>query len=214
MRHIVGNKRGFDHMQNSAPKPLKRRKLTLLPHSATIYQTDADPVTDILPPAWAVNRLPSLGAGFTDLTSYPNLIAADKTRYIELLDVESKYQYLFLRPRRFGKSTFLQMLSRYYDKRFEKNFPNTFGCLYIGQHPTIYASSLLVLCFDFSKIEVSQSGDETKQNLHHYIHVVLEEFLEMNHQFLPNFEQGKLLDKTSSLRSLNNILVCYILLIR
>jgi len=52
---------------------------------------------------------------------------------------------MFLRPRRFGKSTFLQMLSSHYNKMLQPNFANNF---YIGKHPTEAASSLLILCFN------------------------------------------------------------------
>jgi len=62
------------------------------------------------------NYLLSVGAGFPHLATYPHLIAADKTPYIEILDRKPKYQYSYLRPRRFGKSTFLQMLESYYDQ--------------------------------------------------------------------------------------------------
>lgn len=159
------------------------------------------------PPA---NHLPSGGAGFADLTTYPNIIAADKTRYIELLDAAPKYQYLFLRPRRFGKSTFLQTLSSYYDKRLQSKFDDIFGCLYIGKNPTEAASSLLVLCFDFSQITVTTSLEEAKESFHRVINNDLRDFLMNNQRCLLPFDADVLLDRASGDTSLRNVLVRYL----
>jgi len=44
-------------------------------------------------------------------------VYVDKTRYIEMLENENnKYQFFF-RPRKFGKSLFLSVLTNYYDIR-------------------------------------------------------------------------------------------------
>jgi hypothetical protein len=83
---------------------------------------------------------------------FPNLIAAEQTRYIERLDRHPKYEFLFLRPQRWGKSTFLKTLANYYDKSKRNLFDHLFRDLYIGMCPTPSRSSLLVLCFDFSSI--------------------------------------------------------------
>jgi len=205
--HNLGNKRHFSQILEFAPQPLKRRKLKLLADSTTIYQTQTDPPSATQPPG--PPQLPSFGAGFRHLTTYPNIIAADKTRYIEMLDMDSSYQYLFLRPRRFGKSTFLQTLSSYYDKSLQEKFADTFAYLYIGQHPTEAASSLLVLCFDFSEIG-SASLEETKQLFHDYINSVLRDFLATNSRFLNDFKENELLIEAQAQRSLTNVLVRYI----
>ena len=206
--HNVGNKRGFGETLRSTPEPFKRRKLKLL--SETIFLADPDPVdhpttmTATLPE----KTLPTTGGGFKDFTTYPNLIAADKTRYIELLDAQSKYQYLFLRPRRFGKSTFLQTLSTYYDKRLKSSFLDIFGCLYIGRHPTQGANRYLVLCFDFSQLHMSGGFNQATEHYYHsYINSVLSDFLNDNSSFLQPFERDKLLDMDNSALSLRKVLV-------
>ena len=162
----AGYKRSFSQMLESTPEPVKRRKLKKIANSETIYLTEPA-ITDQLSA-----RLPSIGAGFMDLITYFNLIAADKTPYIEMLNAHEKYQYLFLWPRQFGKSVFLQTLASYYDKRLEANFDENFGCLYIGQHRTEATSKYLILCFDFSRIEVSDS-DRMERSFHGYMHGVL-----------------------------------------
>jgi len=44
---------------------------------------------------------------------------------------------IVFRPRRFGKSLFVSMLSHYYDRSGAENFDELFGDLYIGQNPRL-----------------------------------------------------------------------------
>ncbi|KAF8536803.1 hypothetical protein BDD12DRAFT_807480 [Trichophaea hybrida] len=73
---------------------------------------------------------------FTSYVSWPDTLFVDKTRYIELLDQSGVYSNMFLRPRRFGKSTFLNMLCAYYDVATAAEFNDIFGGLYISKNPT------------------------------------------------------------------------------
>ena len=45
----------------------------------------------------------------------------DKTKYIPLLEEYGNFLYL-IRPRRFGKSLFLNMLDFYYNKKYDSEF--------------------------------------------------------------------------------------------
>jgi hypothetical protein len=156
--------------------------------------------------------LPTCGGGFRAFTEDPKIIAADKTSYIEELDKEPRYQYLFLRPRRFGKSTFLQTLSRYYDKAKAGQFEDTFRDFYIGAHRTADASSLLVLCFDLSRISVLDTMEQMRVQFHSHISSTLKRFLLTNSQLLQPFDSKKLLDEADGAKSLKNVLVREILL--
>jgi len=79
----------------------------------------------------------------------------DRTQFIEKLEKwYSKYP-IFLRPRRFGKSLFISLLHYYYGVEHKEKFQNLFGNLYIGQHPTDYANTYLVLRFEFSRIDTA-----------------------------------------------------------
>ena len=83
-------------------------------------------------------------------------IYVDRTAYIR--DVERLGDVLvFLRPRRFGKSLWLQTLANYYDLRRKGEFDELFGGLDIAREPTALRNSYFVLQWNFST--VSASGD-------------------------------------------------------
>ncbi|MEM7134087.1 MAG: AAA family ATPase [Chloroflexota bacterium] len=74
----------------------------------------------------------------------------DKTEYIAKL--EKIKNPIFLRPRRFGKSTFCSLLWHYYDRGFADRFEELFGHTWIGQNPTGQQGQHIVLFFNFSTI--------------------------------------------------------------
>lgn len=87
---------------------------------------------------------------------------ADKTPFLPLLEShEDGYGYLlFLRPRRFGKSTLLSMFEHYYDQSRKERFDELFRGLWIHEHPTPEQGAYLVLSLDFSSVNAS-GGQET-----------------------------------------------------
>lgn len=91
--------------------------------------------------------------GMTNFTAIirDNYYYVDKTRYIK--EIENVARFFFIvRPRRFGKSLFLNMLSKYYDRYETENFEELFGGLYIGSHPTENRNKYLVMKLNFSTI--------------------------------------------------------------
>jgi len=80
-----------------------------------------------------------------------NYYYVDKTRFIE--SVEAAPPFLFLiRPRRFGKSLWLNTMMTYYDVNEAPNFDRLFGETYIGQHSTEEKNNYLILNFNFSGV--------------------------------------------------------------
>lgn len=65
-------------------------------------------------------------------------VYVDKTRYIELLENNNDKSVHILRPRRFGKSLFISMLSCYYDISEKDNFDLIFKNTYIHQQKILY----------------------------------------------------------------------------
>ncbi len=85
-----------------------------------------------------------------------NYVYIDKTKYIKELELcDSKYP-IMLRPRRFGKTMFINTLKAYYDLAAGQNFETNFNGTWIYAHRTSLASSFYVLNFDFSG---NASGD-------------------------------------------------------
>jgi hypothetical protein len=99
-----------------------------------------------------------------------------------MLEKEANRNQLFIRPRKFGKSLFLNTLMCYYDINEAINFDKLFGNLYIGKHPTPQKNAYAVIKFDFSGLDTNSEEGFTKtfservqstiQNfLERYIHV-------------------------------------------
>ena len=75
----------------------------------------------------------------------------DKSAYIRTLELCGSFLF-FVRPRRFGKSLFLNMLRCYYDLAEKDNFDALFGDLDIGKAPTENRNRYQVLALDFSQV--------------------------------------------------------------
>ncbi|WP_455621899.1 ATP-binding protein [Parabacteroides sp.] len=91
--------------------------------------------------------------GMTDFKTIrtANYYYVDKTRY--MAEVERSARFFFLiRPRRFGKSLFLNVMRWYYDINRKDRFEELFGDLYIGSHPTPERGQYLVLDFNFAGV--------------------------------------------------------------
>jgi Predicted AAA-ATPase/PD-(D/E)XK nuclease superfamily len=83
---------------------------------------------------------------------------ADKTPFLPVL--EEGYRYVvFLRPRRFGKSTLVSMLEHYYDVGRRDRWDALFGGLWVHEHPTPEQGAYLVLTLDFSSVATDR-GEE------------------------------------------------------
>ncbi len=80
-----------------------------------------------------------------------NFYYVDKTRFIEQVEMVPPFLFL-IRPRRFGKSLWLNLMKAYYDINLAGRFDELFGQMYIGQHPTLERNSYLILSFNFSSV--------------------------------------------------------------
>lgn len=91
--------------------------------------------------------------GITDFDriQQENYYYVDKTMFIERIERQPPYLFV-IRPRRFGKSLTLSMLTSYYDISYAGRFEELFGHLYIGKHPTRLHNKFLILRFNFSEV--------------------------------------------------------------
>ncbi len=76
----------------------------------------------------------------------------DKTAFIRRMEVRDSFVF-FVRPRRMGKSLFVETLRCYYDVNEKANFQKLFGGLDIGENPTENANKYQVLALDFSLVD-------------------------------------------------------------
>jgi len=89
-----------------------------------------------------------------------NYYYLDKTRYIPLLEDVGSFLF-FIRPRRFGKSSFLSLLESYYDIYYKDQFQELFSGTWIDTQPTPEQGQYLVLSFNFSQVELTKEKLET-----------------------------------------------------
>ena len=111
-----------------------------------------------------------------------NYFYVDKTRFIPEIEAANRY-FFFIRPRRFGKSLLMNMLSSYYDVRKKDLFDCLFGDLWIGQHPTEDRNKYLVLSLDFSMI--SGGLDQYEESMNNYCRRWFYNFVEKYADLLP-----------------------------
>src|SRR5574344_3044170 len=96
-----------------------------------------------------VKGIPYGVASFTEIITQ-NFYFVDKSMYFPELEDTAKYLFL-IRPRRFGKSVFLSMMSAHYDVNMEDEVDTLFGNLWIGRHPTKLKHGCQVMYLHFSK---------------------------------------------------------------
>ena len=119
-----------------------------------------------------------------------NFYYVDKTMYIRKLEEAGNFLFL-IRPRRFGKSLFLNMLCAYYDREEQGDFDTLFDGLYVKEHPTAERGMYQVLRFDFSQT----SGGRTSlyERVNSYCNIVMDGFLDRYAHLYPAgyAEKGK-----------------------
>jgi hypothetical protein len=114
---------------------------------------------------------------------------------------------MFLRPRRWGKSTFLNMLATYYDVKKKDSFQEIFDGLYIGSAPTKSRNSHLILHFDFSTITSIGSFEEIRRSVFDNISWSLRQLLLEYQDILGNGSPEEYITPNEIATSLRNVLV-------
>ena len=110
-------------------------------------------------------RIPYGTSNFSDIRR-GGYFYADKTPFLPQLEsAEAGFRYLiFLRPRRFGKSTLLSMLEHYYDLHRAAEFDELFGGLWVHDHPTPERGQYLVLSLDFSPVNTDGNAADIRRS--------------------------------------------------
>ena len=126
-----------------------------------------------------LKRIPYGVSNFVDIIQR-NQYYVDKTMYIPKLEDETDSLF-FIRPRRFGKSLFLNMLRAYYDVNMSDRFQELFGNLWIGSNPTELQGKFQVLYLDFSQI--GGSIENLEENFNAYCNICLNDFMDNYKRF-------------------------------
>ena len=101
-----------------------------------------------------LKELPDSNSRFLSIRT-EDLVYIDKTRFIENYENLKKSVSLLLRPRRFGKTLFTEILFYYYDVASKELSEKLFKGTYIHDNPTSLKSSFAVLRFDFSGFQTN-----------------------------------------------------------
>ena len=131
-----------------------------------------------------------------------NKYLVDKTMYFERMERAGNFLFL-VRPRRFGKSLFLNMLEAYYDINEKDNFQELFQGMYVADHPTEYHNSFQVLHLDFSR--VGSDVDRLRENFDLYMEVRCDSFAKAYARFYPDTFADELKQIKSGEQKLNFI---------
>ena len=126
----------------------------------------------------------------------------DKTMYIPKMENWASYLF-FMRPRRFGKSLFADMLQAYYDIEAKDKFDELFGNLWIGSHPTENANRYQVLRFDFSKTVAPL--DKLYETFNQYCCNEIDNFIHKYRNYYEDFIFNKVLSTNTAGAKLNII---------
>ena len=118
-------------------------------------------------------------SNFKKIRTQKNYLYIDKTRFIEVLENRSEDFFIFLRPRRFGKSLFLSTLWHYYDERFSNEFESIFKGTYIYDNKTPLQGKFKVLFLSFAGIEVERGLEVTLRGFNNSVKFNL--FSYLNH---------------------------------
>ncbi|WP_406041361.1 AAA family ATPase [Succinimonas sp.] len=136
-----------------------------------------------------------------------NYAFVDKTRFLEVYENSKTKVSMFLRPRRFGKTMFTELLRYYYDIALKEEADRLFKDKYIASHPTPLKNSYYVLKFDFSGIGSNGSFNDIMDDFRKKVINGIADFLLRYPVFLLSEIRQKVSD--SNLNDLHNAIIRY-----
>ena len=131
-----------------------------------------------------------------------NKYLVDKSMYFERMERAGNFLFL-VRPRRFGKSLFLNILEAYYDINEKDNFQELFKGMYAAEHPTEYRNKYQVLHLDFSC--VGSDIDNLSSNFNNYLTGQCESFIRKYAYLYPKGCEDEVLRGKTGIDMLNRL---------
>lgn len=122
----------------------------------------------------------------------------DKTPYLPLLENMDENHLIFLRPRRFGKSTLISTLMNYYDVNTADQFDELFRGLWIYENPTPKKNQYLILRFDFSPVDSTGNEAEIRTSFAMQIKAAVKLFIARYREIAPELIAAEALAHSST----------------
>ena len=122
-----------------------------------------------------------------------NYFYVDKTPFLPHIEATSEKHVIFLRPRRFGKSTLIRTLELYYDINQAARFDELFGGLWIHEHPTPNRNKYLVLRLDLSPVDTTGNINAICRSFAFQISAALSGFAHRYEKLVPTLAPFKAL---------------------
>ena len=148
-----------------------------------------------------LKRIPYGISSFKQVRS-ENKYLVDKTMFFEKMERAGNFLFL-VRPRRFGKSLFLNMLEAYYDINEKDNFEKLFHGLYVADHPTEYRNRYQMLHLDFS--QVGSDVENLRANFSDYLTNCCVTFIKKYASFYPQDLSEEVLCGKNGMDMLNRL---------
>ncbi|ETR68850.1 MAG: hypothetical protein OMM_10116, partial [Candidatus Magnetoglobus multicellularis str. Araruama] len=123
-----------------------------------------------------MKNIPYGNANFQSIRD-KNQLYIDRTQFIRTIEKMDIDRGLFIRPRRFGKSLWLNVMTHYYDIKQKDHFANLFGDLDIGKDPTPQHNQYIVINWNFSRMSSRGTVDQIETNMNNTLNNMLEEHL-------------------------------------
>ncbi|MEA1973974.1 MAG: AAA family ATPase, partial [Bacillota bacterium] len=123
-----------------------------------------------------MKKIPYGVANFKNIID-SNMYYVDKTMYLKKIEDKDRNLF-FIRPRRFGKSLLLSMMSTYYDVNEKDNFEKYFSNLYVGkkENKTEKANKYLILNLNFSAVTTEGGKDSLIRSFDDEVVISLNKF--------------------------------------
>ncbi|ETR65126.1 MAG: hypothetical protein OMM_14781, partial [Candidatus Magnetoglobus multicellularis str. Araruama] len=117
-----------------------------------------------------------------------NYLYIDRTPYLRTLEQMKITRALFIRPRRFGKSLWLNVMSHYFDINKKDEFEQLFGDLDIGKNPTLDHNQYVVMNWNFSRMSSRGSVDDLEIKMNNTLNNMIKEHVIYYADILENVE--------------------------
>lgn len=121
----------------------------------------------------------------------------DKTPFLHRIESNSDKYLVLLRPRRFGKTLFVNMMGYYYDRVHKAHYQELFHGTWIYDHPTPGRNQYLVLNMNFSGIN-TQTLEKALFGFTQEVCNAIRLFMSKYNEYFPSEDQTRILSQPTA----------------